>query len=31
MAPVVLESQFSEQAVARAALPPDRPASLDQR
>jgi hypothetical protein len=31
MAPIVLESQFSAQAVARAALPPDRPAGLDPR
>jgi hypothetical protein len=27
----VLESQFSAQAVARAALPPDHPAGLDPR
>jgi hypothetical protein len=31
MAPVMLESQFDEAAVARAGLAPDRPAILDER
>jgi hypothetical protein len=31
MAPVMLESQFSDPALARAALPPDQPAELFQR
>jgi hypothetical protein len=31
MAPVMLESQFSDQALARAGLPPDRPAGLPER
>ena len=31
MAPVMLESQFSDQALTRVTLPPDRPASFPQR
>jgi len=31
MAPIMLESQFSEPALTRAALPPDRPEHLNQR
>jgi hypothetical protein len=31
MAPVMLESQFDEAAVARAGLAPDRPAILEER
>jgi hypothetical protein len=31
MAPVMLESQFSDRALTRATLPPDQPASLPQR
>ncbi len=31
MAPIMLESQFSEPALTRAALPPDRPAGIPQR
>jgi hypothetical protein len=31
MAPIMLESQFSEPALTRAALPPNRPERLNQR